>query len=148
MQNVCLARRANTAARCRRQSWPPCRRSSSQSFSTPSGRCTSTCTRRSTCRGHQTSGGLRAEVGFLKIISIGIPTYAGVNKRFLGLMSAWKPVFMPAWVRMLTEIIFYNPSLGTSHVDQRVFYFPSRLFFKNPPKCSYDACSITIQLYG
>ena len=44
--------------------------------------------------------------GFLKIISVGIPTYAGKKTGFQGLTSAWKPVFMLAQVGTPTETIF------------------------------------------
>ena len=47
--------------------------------------------------------------GFLKIIRVGILTYAGMKNWFLGLASVWKLVFMPAQVRTPTEIIFKKP---------------------------------------
>ena len=34
------------------------------------------------------------------------------ENRFLVLTSAWKPVFIPAYVGTLTEIIFKTPPLG------------------------------------
>ena len=47
------------------------------------------------------------------------------ENQFCGLTSAWKPVFMPAWVGMPTEILFKNPFLGQERPDVANGHLPS-----------------------